>query len=134
MTVKEANLEKADYISANLKGADFKGANLEKANFQGADLQEANLNGINFNGANLQKVNFRKANLQGAKLKEANLEGAQYLSIDQLSNVKTLYNAKLDEKLLVKLKEKYPSLLEKTDKWLSNIDFCSHRVHKKTKN
>ncbi len=38
---------------------------------------------------------------------------AQNLSIDQLSKVKTLYGAKLDEELLISLKDKYPDLFEK---------------------
>jgi hypothetical protein len=35
-----------------------------------------------------------------------------FLSFDQLSKVKTLYNTKLDEGLLIPLKEKYPALFE----------------------
>ncbi len=53
-------------------------------------------------------VSLEKANLQGA-----NFEEAHHLSIDQLSKVITLYNAKLDEELLIPLKEKYPSPFEK---------------------
>jgi len=46
---------------------------------------------------------------------DAHLEGCIYLTVDQLSNVKTLYHAKLDEKLLIPLKERYPALFEKPD-------------------
>ena len=35
-----------------------------------------------------------------------------HLSLDQLSKVKTLYDTKLDEELVVSLKEKYPTLFE----------------------
>jgi uncharacterized protein YjbI with pentapeptide repeats len=52
-------------------------------------------------------VHLEEANLQGA-----NLEGTHHLTIDLLSKVKTLYNAKLDEELLIPLKEKYPTLFE----------------------
>jgi len=43
-----------------------------------------------------------------------NLQGVHKLTIDQLSEVKTLYNAKLDEELLISLQEKYPILFEVT--------------------
>jgi hypothetical protein len=42
----------------------------------------------------------------------AGLSGAKNLTIDQLSKVKTLYNAKLNDYLLIPLKEKYPALFE----------------------
>jgi hypothetical protein len=51
--------------------------------------------------------------LERANLKEANLKGAQNLSFDQLSKVKTLYEAKLDEYFLNELKKKYSALFEK---------------------
>jgi uncharacterized protein YjbI with pentapeptide repeats len=62
------------------------------------DFEEANLDGANFEGANLEG---------------ANLKGVNELTIDQLSKVKTLYNAKLDDKLLIPLKDKYPVLFER---------------------
>jgi len=47
---------------------------------------------------------------------EAAFLGEAYgLSLEQLSKVKTLYNTKLDEELLIPLKEKYPALFEKLD-------------------
>jgi len=46
----------------------------------------------------------------GAQLSAANLKGSINLSPDQLSKVKTLYNAKLDEELEVTLRERYPAL------------------------
>ncbi|AKB46387.1 hypothetical protein MSKOL_0610 [Methanosarcina sp. Kolksee] len=70
------------------------------ANLQGADLIEANLEG---------------ANLEGANLEGANLEGAQHLSLDPLSTVKTLHNAKLDNELLITLKKKCPALFKVSD-------------------
>jgi BTB/POZ domain-containing protein KCTD9 len=44
---------------------------------------------------------------------DTNLYETVNLSVDQLSEVKKLYNAKLDEELLISLKEKYPALFEK---------------------
>jgi proteasome lid subunit RPN8/RPN11 len=122
-----ANLDGADFEGANLEGADFKKANLEEAdlegtdfvgaNLEGTDLIGANLAGADLEEANLKKANLRSANLRSAKLKGAdfegaNLKGALNLSIEQLSEAKTLYNAKLDDVLLIPLKEKYPTLFE----------------------
>jgi BTB/POZ domain-containing protein KCTD9 len=97
---------------ANLKEANLEGTNLRKANLKGADLMEANLK-----GANLEWADLKWANLEGTDLKWANLEGTDLgdtygLSFDQLSKVKTLYNAKIDDELLIPLKEKYPALFE----------------------
>jgi proteasome lid subunit RPN8/RPN11 len=123
-----ANLDGADFEGANLEGTDFKKANLEEADLEGTDLVGANLEGADLVGANLKKANLEKANLKranlrSANLKEADLKGADFeganlkgvneLTIDQLSKVKTLYNAKLENELLIPLKEKYPALFEK---------------------
>jgi BTB/POZ domain-containing protein KCTD9 len=86
-------------------GADLRGANLREADLFGADLQEANLRGADLQEADLNGVDFHKA-----KLEEANLCKAKNLSLDQLSRVKTLRNAKLDEELLIPLQEKYPPI------------------------
>jgi uncharacterized protein YjbI with pentapeptide repeats len=96
----------------NLKNVNFIGDNLEKAN-----LKEANLTGANLIEANLRLANLQEANLEGANLKEANLKGADLggarnLSFYQLSIVKTLHDTKLDEDLLIQLKEKHPALFE----------------------
>ena len=77
--------------------------NLRKINLKGANLARANLVGVN-----LQETNLRDTNLY-----RVNLKGAHNLTIKQLSNVKTLYLAKLDSKLMAEVKDKYPHLLEK---------------------
>lgn len=125
-----ANLDGANFEGANLEGSDFKKANLEEANLEGTDLVGANfegsdLIGANFAGADLEKANLKRANLRSANLKEADLKGAIFeeanlkealgLSIEQLSEAKTLYNAKLDDELFIPLKEKYPALFEKPE-------------------
>lgn len=127
------NLKESNFIMANLKGAfldftDLRGARFTYANLQGAylkstDLRKAkleytNLRWVNFESSNLQGANLEKADLKGANLKEtdlqgANLIGARNLSLDQLSKVKSIRGAKLDERLLTIIKEKYPSLLLK---------------------
>ena len=63
-------------------------------------------------GANLQKADLFMANLQRADLESANLQEAHDLTLEQLSTVKTLYQAKLDAPLLAQVKENYPHLLE----------------------
>ena len=77
----------------------------KKKNLKGVDLMEVNLEGANLQGANLSE-----ADLSGADLKQA-----KNLTIDQLSKVKTLYDAKLDEQYLIPLKEKYPALFEEPE-------------------
>ena len=113
-----ANLEETDFKKANLEeadleGTDFVGANLEEADLEGANLVKANLEEANLKRANLRSANFKGANLKGADFEGANLKEVKELTIDQLSKVKTLYNAKLDDELLIPLKEKYLTLLEK---------------------
>ena len=107
---------------SDIKEANFKADNSEKADLKGTNLLEANLEGANFEEANLEKAHLEEAKLKGAKLEGANLQGvdlkganlkeALNLLIDQLSKVKTLYNAKLDEKILIRLKEEFPFLFK----------------------
>jgi len=98
----EANLQRAILVGANLRGG-----NLVGANFRGGNLEGANLEGANLERVNLQTVNLWRANLEGA-----NLWGVHGLTIEQLSKVKSLYDAKLDPVLMAQVKEKYPHLLE----------------------
>ena len=57
-------------------------------------------------------VRLIEVNLQRAILVGANLWGIYGLTIEQLSKVKSLYDAKLDPVLMAQVKEKYPLLLE----------------------
>jgi uncharacterized protein YjbI with pentapeptide repeats len=61
-----------------------------------------------FDGANLDGANLVMANLE-----EAHLQGAHKLTIEQLSKVKTLSNAKLDEELLNSLRKKHACLFKR---------------------
>ncbi len=56
---------------------------------------------------------LRGANLRGAILRGTNLMNAGYLQAEQLCEVKTLYQAKLDPELEQEVKEKHPRLFEK---------------------
>jgi uncharacterized protein YjbI with pentapeptide repeats len=66
-----------------------------------------------FEEAILDGANFERANFEGTDFKKADLRGAYNLSFDQLSKVKTLYDAKLDKEILIELKKEYPILFEK---------------------
>lgn len=107
-----AFMENADLRGANLRGAyledvDLKGASMINANLKGAYLEDADLSGADLTRAILMETDFKRTNLE-----RANLKGARDLTLDQLSQVKTLYNAKLDEELLTPLKEECPNLFE----------------------
>lgn len=127
--LKEANLEGAGLVGAELQYTDLEKANLRKADLQSANLQNAVLVEADLKGAilwktNLRAANLEKANLSGANLKEAdlseawlegaNLSGAKGLTAEQLSSVKTLFNAKLDNKILEKVKQDSEYLLYKS--------------------
>ena len=99
----ESNLENADLSFADLENADLYEANLENANLEFADLEIANLGDANLLGANLL----------GANLCRTILTNVKNLTIGQLSIAYTLYDAKLDPKLLKEIKDKYPKLLER---------------------
>lgn len=110
IALTNANLKGAILWSANLAGANLAGANLTGANFDSASLVGANLQIANLEKTNLALANLAGANLEFAILDGTNLLGAKHLTIDQLSEVHTLYNAKLDDHLLKEIKEKHPHL------------------------
>jgi uncharacterized protein YjbI with pentapeptide repeats len=144
--LKGAHLEEADLKGAHLEGADLQGAHLEGARLVGAHLnhntlfvapleesdfigthleiaglwelylEKAYFSGANLERANLERANLKGANLEGTNLEGTNLEGTKNLTVDQLSKVKTLHNAKLNEELLIPLTEQYPSLFEEPKK------------------
>jgi uncharacterized protein YjbI with pentapeptide repeats len=118
VTFTKAHLEGASLFGSYLLGSDFSeaylqcttflGAILIKANFTNADLEKAEfsfayLYGSNFKGANLKNAAFRAANLEGA-----NLKGVKKLKIEQLLEVETLYDTKLDEDLREQLEKDFP--------------------------
>jgi Pentapeptide repeats (8 copies) len=130
-----AFLEEAHLQDADLRGADLQGASLRRAHLQDADLMQVWLPGADLWGANLQGARLFEANLQGARLRQAQLqgadleraqmqrasllgaqlEGARNLTVEQLSIVRTLYQAHLDPPLLEKIQQQYPQLLEESN-------------------
>lgn len=111
--LKATHLEKANISGTNLEVSDLKHANFKKAYPVGANLKESDLKNVNFEGANLMWTNFK-----GANLEEANFKGAVSLTIEQLSTVQTLFNAKLNEELSRSLKEEYLALFEDPTEFL----------------
>ena len=123
--LKGAHLERAFLDYSDLIGATFTGAYLEKTYFINSCLNFAQFDYARLKGAHLERcylkiANFSNADLSDADLSDANLEranlkGAKNLTIGQLSKVKTLYNAKLDEELEKPLREKYPAIFDEPD-------------------
>ncbi len=120
--LKHANLQESNLYYANLQEANLIAANFQEAypyhaNLQGADLRAAKLQGAVLSDANLQGALLYRANLQGANLRAADLQGANLIGVDsltieQLKDVYTLYEAQLDSALYEQVKAQYPHLLE----------------------
>ena len=111
--MRGGRLEYSDFQGADFTLADLSGARLWDTNFRGARLFHANLQDAGLVRADFSKADLKDAILRGADLWGANLQGARNLDIEQLSEAKTLYNAKLDPELRKEIEEKYPHLLEK---------------------
>lgn len=108
-----ANFQKSDSKEVLFKGAELFFANFQEANLQAANFQGAILFGVNFQEADLRWKDFPEPSLGGACRQEDNPKEDVSLTIQQLSEVKTLYMAKLDPELMEQVKKKYPHLLEK---------------------
>jgi len=117
------HLNGADLSKVNLQGAFLATANLEEASFEKAILWRANLARTNLYKTNLEKAilwrtDLERANLSEAKLLEAvlwrvRLVGASNLSVGQLSQVKTLHEAELDEEIRAQIERECPHILQK---------------------
>ena len=112
-----ANLESASIWSSNLQYANLIGANFEKASIQGANLKSARLVRANFKSASLSRANLKEttckeADFTNANLQDADFTGAFFLTLDQLSKARSLYNTKLDEELSNRLKDTHPELFK----------------------
>ncbi|MBN2737770.1 MAG: pentapeptide repeat-containing protein [Spirochaetales bacterium] len=83
------------FYSASLKDVDFSYADLSHCDFRSTCLMNADFKGADMN----------QAHLEGADLTGANLKQAENLEIWQLEKVKSLYQASLDDEMILKLKE-----------------------------
>jgi Pentapeptide repeats (8 copies) len=119
--LQAAHLEEAILLQAHLEGAflwdaHLEGARLPEAHLEGARLRRTHLEGAFFWGAHLEGALLQAARLEGADLWDARLQGAKSLTVEQLSTVKTLYNAHLDPSLQEKIQQQYPHLLEESSR------------------
>lgn len=76
------------------------------------DYGMVDFKGVNLKWANLTGASLIEANLERANLKETDLREAYNLTFDQLSKVKILHDAKLDEELLDSLRKEHAHLFK----------------------
>lgn len=118
LELTDAHFEKADLSGTNLEGASIKETHLEGAFLSGTNLKSAFITGTHLEGAFLGSAHFKWAkfyfnSLKGADFRAADLIGAYFYSLDELSKVKTLYKAHLEEELEAELRVKgYSHLLD----------------------
>ena len=74
---EEMSSQMSQHLHKFLFPVSLKRANLEKANLSYADLRRAYLNDTNLQGANLSNANVNEADLRGANLSNANLTGVK---------------------------------------------------------
>lgn len=134
--LREADLEGADLRGAQLDGARLQKAHLSNANLYGASLRNANLKEAYLGGATLKKADLYKANLQKAQMSSVDLENAYlngarldgvflknaklfgiWLTDRQISKLKTLFRAKMDDNLISRVKAYYPHLQDDPQKY-----------------
>ena len=129
--ISYSNLIKCDLENARMNQTNFKGSNLNQAllqksfasgaNFKNASMIMANLPGAflikaDFENAILTEANLRGALLMGAdftnaNLHKADLRDAEGLTVEQLLQAKTLYQAQLDPSMLIRIEEVNAGLL-----------------------
>jgi uncharacterized protein YjbI with pentapeptide repeats len=78
-----------------------------------ADLKEAILNKASLQEVYLRGADLRSAELLGTNFQGADLRGILYSDYKQFINVETLYQAKMDENLMVQIERGDPGLLKK---------------------
>jgi uncharacterized protein YjbI with pentapeptide repeats len=108
---ENANLNNAELKGAFASGANFKDAYLIKANFEDSFLIKAN-----FTNSFLMEADLRGCHLTGTEFKDANLykadlRGAKGLTVEQLSEAKSLYLAKMDDDIAEKVISQIPELV-----------------------
>jgi len=101
--LRKAYANGAIFKDTYLIKADFEKAFLIKADFRNAFLMEANLKGAYLTGADFTNANLYKADFRGAK----------GLSIESLSEAKTLYLAKFDSEIEQLIRDVHPELVGK---------------------
>jgi uncharacterized protein YjbI with pentapeptide repeats len=105
-----AHLQKAEIWTTHLEGVRLKGANLQgtvmvMGHLDGADLSEAHLERASLGSSSLEGADLNGAHLDKMFLGGTNLQGAKNLTVKQLSTVRTLYEAQLDQPLLEQIQQ-----------------------------
>ncbi len=100
-----------DFTEALLEGADLEGANLTNSKLRKAVLSGANLSNAILNGADVTDAQLRNADFRNARM-----EKISFSSYTQFENVKTLFNARLDDKVQKTLETRYPRLFVEPSK------------------
>jgi uncharacterized protein YjbI with pentapeptide repeats len=105
-----ANLVNVDLSGASLYGADLRFADLRRAVLRKTDLSHSCLHEAQLDEADLSGADLTGTGLSGAFLKGACLLGVT-LSDAQLSEIKTLFDARLDAELARRVSENHAHLL-----------------------
>ncbi|MBN2533124.1 MAG: pentapeptide repeat-containing protein [Spirochaetales bacterium] len=125
-----AQLSHTDFENANLNGAlmnhvDMSHACCKKASMMNTKLKNANLGWVNFENSLLIDADLHDADMNHTILKDANLAGANLrkaknLTLEQVKEVKTLYQASLDDDLLKEItKNRFNHLFKWPEEQLS---------------
>lgn len=101
--LKNADLRNTQFKNAVMQGSNLNESDLENADMENADLSKVDLRGCNLFNANLKGCDLDGAILDGAYLKKVNLRGAKGISVQQLVKAQTLFEAEMDEILLLDL-------------------------------
>ena len=119
--MRDSRMNQTNFENANLNSADLSGSFASGANFNDAYLIKANFNNsflikADFTNAYLMEADLRDCHLTGAELKNANLykadlRGAKGLTIEQLSEAKSLYLARFDDDISDKVVALIPELV-----------------------
>jgi hypothetical protein len=88
---------KAQFQDADLMGADLRGVDLHQAQLEFSDLSKANLTAAKLTRANLHGANLDQAELTRADFYKANLRRVNNLTDRQLSRVKRLWGAMMQD-------------------------------------
>lgn len=106
-----SNLNQAQLYKAYANGAYFNDTYLIKANLKSAFLIRTDFSNAFMMEADLRGAYAVGANFKNANLYKADLRGVDGLTVDQLSQAKTLHQAQLDDDLMAQIREKHAQLL-----------------------
>ena len=114
--MNQTNFENANLNNANLSGSFASGAIFKDSYLIKADFRDSFLIKANFSNSYLMEADMRNCHLTGAEFKDANLykvdfRGAKGLTIEQLSEAKSLYLAKFDDDIAEKVIDQIPDLV-----------------------